>query len=128
MAKDQKKAKKNKKKGLKTNSLRNPTHRDYRLYIKRICKKKRRDPHTRMSSNYTRVTNSVLNHCFERVAFRAKQICRARGVQTLKAKHIEKAVCLELPSQVAERAVMRMREAASLLKLVASHQELATLH
>ena len=118
----------NKKRRRRVDPLRNPSHRDYRLYISRVCKKRRKDQRTRISQNYARVTNAVANLWLERVAFRAKQVCRTSGRVTLTASHIKKAVCLELPPEIAKSAVDRMEDVEIALQRDKGRHKIERLH
>ena len=112
----------------KRDSLRNPTDHDYRLYINKVCKKKKRDPRTRMSRNFARGVNALLNQWMERIGMQAGKLCRASGRKTLSISHIRKAICITLPPEVAQKAVEHLNLSLVSLKNLEHTRELRRLH
>ena len=112
----------------KRDPLRNPIHHNYCLYINKICKQKKRDPRTRMSKNYAKAVNSIINQWMEKISMQARKICRANGRKTLSINHIRKAICIKLPPEVAEKAVKHLNLSLVSLANVEHLRELRRLH
>lgn len=112
----------------KRDPLRNPTHLDYRLYINKVCKKKKKDPRTHMSSNFARAVNAILNQYMEEIAMQAGKLCRTSGRKTLSISHIRKAICIKLPPKVAQKAVEHLNLSLVSMKKLEHSRELRRLH
>ncbi len=112
----------------KRDPLRNPNHRDYRLYINKVCKKKKKDSRTRMSRNFAMAVNAIINRWMEEIAMQAGKLCRAEGRKTLSISHIRKAICIKLPPEVAQIAVEHLNLSLVSLKNLEHTRELRRLH
>ncbi len=112
----------------KRDPLRNPTDHDYRLYINKVCKKKKKDPRTHMSGNFARAVNALLNRWIEKIGMQAGKLCRASSRKTLSISHIRKAICITLPPEVAQKAVEQLNLSLVSLKKLEHVRELRRLH